>query len=178
MKPLSDFDLSNINNPLSLSIDADQAMNIENSTVTWTDLDGISNFLLNSINREGHFKIYPNENGEDVTEARATANQLFLFYVLWWNNDTGISMENFLIDRITLKDKTATVSAEDISGSKAKVIPVETTHSLYYPNGNNSSSNDAYTYIIKSGDIQMRNTYINNTNRTIQSGSWVDIKTR
>jgi hypothetical protein len=179
MRSLSDSDLSNISNPLSLSINPNQAMNINDSKKTWSDSEGISKFLLYTINLKRNYDIYQNEVSGDTTETQATTRQLYFFYASGFNNDSHISIQNFLIDQITLKDKTTIVSAEDItSPNNIKVTHAESTHSLDYPNGLTKSSNSAYTYMIKSGDIDMRNTYINQTKSIINSGSWVDIKTR
>lgn len=158
-------------------------MDNNDSTITWGDSGGISNFLLNSIKLKSNFNNYLNEDGGYPTETQATTGRFYFFSVLWYNNDNYISIQNFLIDPITLKDKatqdkTTIVSAEDTTGpNNTKATPVETTHSMNYPNGLTNSSNGAYRYIIESGDIKMRDTYINQTKSIINTGSWVDIKT-
>jgi hypothetical protein len=179
MRPLSDFDLSNINNPLSLSINPDQAITINDNSIIWNDSDGISKFLLNSINLERSSYIYLNETGSETIETQTTTSRFHFLYVSWPNNDNFLSIQTFLIDPITLKDKTVLASAEDNIGfNNIKMFPVRTTHGMEYPDSLSTSSNSSYNYIIKSGDIEMRNTYINQTQSIINSGSWVDIKTR
>jgi hypothetical protein len=176
MRSLSDSDLSNIHNPLSLSINPEQAMEINESTVTWSASGSISNILLNSINLKSSFNIYLNEDGGDATEMQAPTGRFHFIYVSWRNNDNYANIHDFLIDP---KDKTTIASAEDNTGPNyIKVTPVQAMYSIEYPNGLTASSNSAYRYIIKSGDIEMRDTYINETKSAINSGSWVDIKTR
>lgn len=93
--------------------------------------------------------------------------------------DSLLGVQKLKIAPISEKDNAALISAEDTNDpNKISVSPPDKNHSMEYPNGLTNSSNGASTYIIKAGDIEMRDTYINQTNSIINSGSWVNIKTR
>ena len=175
MSTLSDSDLSNVSNPLSLSINPDQIMESDNDSLEAVDYSGISKFLLNSIKRGIVFNpdVHDDKNKTRETQAMGTP----LFFVLWDHEESQISIQNFLIDPITLKDNTAMVSAEDITYN-VSATPAKNTHTLAYPDGVMNSSSSPGRYVIKSGNIEMRDTYINQTRSSIQSKSWVDIKSR
>jgi hypothetical protein len=171
MSTLSDSDLSNVSNPLSLSINPDQIMEYKEAT----DYSGISKFLLNTVKHGIVFNPDANEDNNKTWETYAMGAPLF--FVLWDNTQSRISFKNFLIDPITLKDTTAMVSAEDFTNN-VSATRAGNTHSMEYPDGAMNSSSSPSTYIIRSGNIEMRNTYINQTRSNIQPNSWVDIKTR
>ena len=175
MSTLSDSDLSNVSNPPSLSINPDQIMESDNDYLDAVDYSGISKFLLNSIKRGIVFNPEMHEDKNKTRETQAMGTPLF--FVLWDHKENQIIIQNFLIDLITLKDITAMVSAEDITYN-ASATRAENTHSMTYPDGVINSSSSPSRYIIKSGNIEMRDTYINQTKSSIQPNSWVDIKTR
>ncbi len=175
MNTLSDSDLSDISNPLSLSINSEKITESGNDSLEAVDYSGISKFLLNTIKRG---IVFNPDIPEDTTKLWETQEKdTPLFFVLLDSKESQIIIKNFLIDPITLKDTTATDYNEvihiDIRSTQA-----ENTHSIEYPRGAINSSNTSSTYTITSGNTEMRNTYINQTRTTIQPDSWVDIKPR
>jgi hypothetical protein len=175
MSTLSDSDLSNVSNPLSLSINPDQIMESDNTSLEAADYSGISKFLLNTIKQGIVLNPDAHEDNNKTWETYAMGAPLF--FVLWDHKESQIIIKNFLIDPITLKDTTAMVSAEDITNN-VSVPRVGNTHTMVYPDGAMNSSSSPSTYIIRSGNTEMRDTYINQTRSNIQPNSWVDIKTR
>jgi hypothetical protein len=176
MSTLSDSDLSNVSNPLSLSINPDQITEPDNTYLEAVDYSGISKFLLNTIKHGIVFNPVAHEDNNKIWETNAMGVPPF-FFVLWDQKDSQIIIKNFLIDPITLKDTTAKVSAED-NIYNVTATPAGNTRTMYYPDGAVNSSSNSSTYTIRSGNTEMRDTYINQTRSTIQPNSWVDIKTR
>ena len=208
MTPLTETDLSNVSNPLSLSIHPDHIMEINNKTQTWDDSEGHNKLLSTLSGSMIHFDMNLFDDLDVTAERYATNKPFFSFPWFGGNNDILNNVKIFLIDPVTGKNYTElfsedavfnkiqilsinsitwknystiindeTVNAEDTnetySNSQATVTP-----SIAHTNDDTRSSNSPYTYKIMSGNTDMRDTYINKTNTTIQSGSWVDIKTR
>ncbi len=175
MSTLSDSDLSDISNPLSLSINSEKIMESGNDSLEAVDYSGISKFLLNTIKRGIVFNPDIPEDNNKIWETQEKDTPLF--FVLWDSKESQIIIKNFLIDPITLKDTTATEYNEVIY-INVRSTQAENTHSIEYPHGAINSSNTPSTYTITSGNTEMRDTYINQTRSTIQPDSWVDIKPR
>jgi len=82
-------------------------------------------------------------------------------------------------DPITEKDVSSIVVGEE----KAAALPSATSvrfrsYSIEHPDGTRDTSSDSYMYIIRAGDVEMRDTFIQQRSSDIRPGSWVDIKTR
>lgn len=93
--------------------------------------------------------------------------------------DTVANIQKLETDSIKDKDISTGIIAEDTNDTPKIGVPTAgKTYSMEYPEGSKNTSNDSYKYIIKSGDIEMRDTYINRRNSTVIPGSWVDIKPR
>jgi hypothetical protein len=170
MKPISDSDLSNVNSPASLNVYPGQIneMNNNNNSRSYAE-------DLNYDDLKIRFDLHL---FEDVNDNTPNIFSHFL-YISTKNDQSNQNVKIFLIDPITLQDETSLILAEDSFDSyKLRYIQPDITHSISYPLGNTSSSNTPYEYTIRSGNIDMRNTYINNTNTSIMPRSWVDIKTR
>lgn len=168
MSTLSDSNLSDISNPLSLSVNPDQIMESDNSVLEAVDFSGISKFLFNTIKRGIVFDPVAHEDSNKIWETNAMG--VPLFFVQWDNKESQIIIKNFLIDPIALKDTTAKVSAEGTIYNLS-ATPVGNTRTLYFPDGAVNSSNSSSTYTIRSGNTEMRDTYINQRrspfNRTV-----------
>ncbi len=175
MSTLSDSDLSDVSNPLSLSINPDQIMESDTTYLEALDYSGISKFLFNTIKRGIVFNPDTHEDNNRIWETQEMDTPLF--FALWDNNDSQIIIKNFLIDPITLKDITAT-DYDEVIYINVRSPQAGNTYSIEYPHGAINNSNTSGTYTITSGNIEMRDTFINQTRSTIQPNSWVDIKTR
>jgi hypothetical protein len=208
MTPLTESDLSNVSNPLSLSINPEQRINVNNQTNVWDTSDGFNQLLPIPSGLMIHFDLNLFE-GPGAAEEKDTPDKLFSsFSWLWGKKDVLNKVHIFLIDPVTGKNITSsfsdnasitqyqilpsdlitwknyaaiinaeTVSAEDTNGNNINT-QATATPSIAHTNDDTRSSNSPYRYYIMSGNTYMRDTYINKTNTTIQSGSWVDIKTR
>jgi hypothetical protein len=75
------------------------------------------------------------------------------------------------VSAISALDKTS-----DSSGSVK--IPDNRPYSILYPEGMKAESSDPYVFTIKSGDMKMKDTIIQNRGSVVMPGSWVDIKPR
>jgi hypothetical protein len=208
MTPLKESDLSNISNPLSLSINPEQRIKINNKPNAWDDSDGLNQLLPTSSGLMLHFDINLFGDIDETAERYASNKPFSSFTLLWSNNDVFHKVQIFLIDPVTGKNYTTLFSDDDIF-NKYQIFPINSitwknyttiinaetvnaedtnepnsntqatgTPSITHSNIDTSSSNSPYRYNIMSGNADMRDTYINKTNTTIQSGSWVDIKTR
>jgi hypothetical protein len=175
MTPLTESDLSNVSNPLSLNTNSDYMMDINSDAKAWDDSDVISKFLLN-LNRKRNVGLYLDVNNGKTLELQETSKQFSFFSSLSWsNNDIFNKVQLFLVDPITGKNYNTIASSEDthITYSNPQA---ENIHTITYPTYTDSS-NSPYRYMIKSGNIDMRDTYINQTRTNINSGSWLDIRT-
>jgi hypothetical protein len=159
MKPITESDLSNVSSPASLPISSNS-----------------EDLRFNDLKIRFDFQIF--EEDIDVTnKTYVTAKFSHFFLISPKNNISYVSVKNYMLNPITLQDDTLLISAEDsLDPYKLRYTPPEITHSMSYPIGQTNSSNTPYTYIIRSGDIEMRDTYINNTSTNIIPNSWVDIK--
>jgi hypothetical protein len=207
MSPLTETDLSNVSNPLSLSINPEQRIKINNIPNEWDDSDGFNQSSQTSSGLRLHFDITLFEDIDETPKRYATNNPFSSLTLLWSNNNVSNDIHIFLIDPITGKNYTAlfsddatfktyqtftinqiiwrnyitimnaeTVSAEDTNETNSNIKAIGTP-SITHANNDIISSDSPYRYNIMSGDILMRDTYINNWNMTIQAGSWTDIKT-
>ncbi len=208
MTPLTETDLSNVSNPLSLSILPDHIMEINNKTITRNDSEGLNKLLPTSSGLMLHFDMNLFEDLDVTAERYATNKPFFSFPWFGGNNDILNNVQIFLIDPVTGKDWT-TSSFEDAILNRYQIYPINSitckdytiiinaetlnaedtnepnsntqatgTPSITHSNNDTRNSNSPYIYTITSGNTDMRDTFINKTNTTIQSGSWVDIKTR
>jgi hypothetical protein len=211
MTPLTESDLSNVSNPLSLNINPDQIMKINNKTNVWDNSEGLNKSLPTSSGSMFHFDLNLFEDLDETEESYATNKQFSSFPWLGGNDDIN-NVQIFLINPVTGKDWT-TLFSYDASFNNYQIFPLsliiwkdyniiindETINaggvnaegvnqtnsnsqasgspSITHPNNDTQSSNSPYRYNIMSGNIDMRDTYIDNRSTTIQSGSWVDIKT-
>jgi len=175
MSPLSESDLSRINNPLSLNINPHSLVD-DNNTSSVDDNGIISKFLLNSIKLKGNDHVYLFKDNDDQQEI----SKRFSFFPLSVDKDDFRKVQFFFIDPATGKNYMAMINDDDTNDTYNNFsnIKVENTHTMAYPNDYTNSSNNPLTYTIMSGNIEMRKTYINQTKTTIQSGSWLDIKSR
>jgi len=181
MSSLTDDDLSSFSHPLSLNIGSGPTTVQENDTEEPVDYTGISFYLLNAIKHKGLLDLDPQEYPRSILDDQV--EDLPDTFMQGLGNGTEITIQNILIDPITLKDNTklndnnTIISAEEASNSASSSSSLS-SRSMIYPKGSTNSSNTPYTYTIKSGNVEMRNTFINQTRSTIQPNSWVDIKTR
>ena len=200
MTPLTEDDLSVVSNPLSLTINLEQINMTNNKPYADDYFDGLNQLLLISSGLRFHFDIDLFEDPDETVErdafnlfssfswlrANNTLNNVQIFLI---NPVTGKSyttsfsedsvpddIQTRWLNLITWKDYATIINAEDANGH---YIDTKTTltPSMVYPVDYKNTSNDPYRYDIKSGNTDMRDTYINNRNTNIQSGSWVNIKT-
>ncbi|MGO9144920.1 MAG: hypothetical protein ACLQDF_00995 [Desulfomonilia bacterium] len=174
MRLLSESDLSNVNNPFSLSINPNQTTGINKSARAGDDSGGISNYLLNSIDLTNNYDVLYENRGETL-EPRETRN-LFFSLSLLWGNGMFNNLQFFLIDPATGKSYTTIIFGEDTQTTYSNP-QAESTHTMAYPIDYTISLNNPYRYIIMDGTIEMRDTYRSPTTTIINAGSWVDIKT-
>jgi len=175
MRLLSESDLSNVNSPLSLKINSDNMMDINNGAKAWDDSGGISKFLLNSINLTWNVDLYLDKSNGETIETQETGKH-FRSLSLFWGTGMFDNLQFFLIDPVTGKNYTTIVSGEDTQTIYSNP-QAEYTHTIAYPNDYMISSKNPYRYIIMDGNIEMRDTYISPTKTIINSGSWLDIRT-
>ena len=175
MRLLSESDLSNVNNPLSLNINPNQTTGINKSARAGVDSGGISKFLLNSINRTWNVDLYLDRSNGETIEPQETRKH-FSSLSLFWGKGMFDNLQFFLIDPVTGKNYTTIVSGED-SQIAYRNPQVVNTHTMEYPIDYTMSLNNPYRYIIMDGNIEMRDTYRSPATTIINSGSWVDIKT-
>ncbi|HOM29379.1 MAG TPA: hypothetical protein PLS81_07970 [Deltaproteobacteria bacterium] len=77
------------------------------------------------------------------------------------------------------KDIEAIAMPEDVSETEHDVRKInKQSYSIEHPDGSRMEWGDAYRFIIKSGDTEMRDTFIQQRGAEISPGSWVDIKPR
>jgi len=174
MRLLSESDLSNVNNPLSLSINLNQTPGINKSARALDDSGGVSNFLLNSIDPVSNYDIQY-ENGVETIELQETRKHLSPLSLIW-GNGMFKDLQFYLIDPVTGKSYTTIISGEDTQTTYSNP-QVENTHTMAYPIDYTTNLNNSYRYIIMDGNIEMRDTYRSPTTTIINAGSWVDIKT-
>ncbi len=205
MTPLTETDLSNVSNPLSLSINPDRIMEINNKTNLGDDSERFNKLLQTSLSSMIHFDMNLFEDLDETAERYATNKEFYSFPWLEGNNDILYKIPVVLPDPVTwnvwtfedtiLKDSQilsitwksyiATINgqvgqAEDINNAAFSWTQTTDTPTIPYshPKDDTRSSNTPLTYTIMSGNIEMRNTYINDSSSTIQSGSWLNIRTR
>jgi hypothetical protein len=208
MTPLTESDLSNFSNPLSLSIHPERVLDINNNAMVWSDSENYSKLLSTLSGSLIHFDTNMSE-GLDVTAEGQTKNnkpfssfpwlgvnngffnnvQLFLidpvtgkrYYELSTNDSFLNRIQNFSVSSIKWKNYATVMNAETIIPEEFFVSHYNNqtadTPSIAYTDDDTRSSNSPYTYKITSGNIDMRDTFINKTNTTIQSGSWTNIRT-
>jgi hypothetical protein len=208
MTPLTESDLSNVSNPLSLSINPEQRIKVNNQTNVWDNSDGLNQLLPTSSGLMIHFDMNLFEDLDTAVERYSPEKPFSSFTWLWDKKDAFNKVQIFLIDPVTGKNYTAlfsdnvftikylivpadlitwknyititnaeTVNAEETNGNNINT-QATAAPSITYTNDDSRNSTSPYRYYIMSGNTDMRDTYINKTNATIQSGSWVDIKTR
>ena len=175
MTPLTESDMSKVSNPLSLKINSDNMMDINNGAKAWDDSGGISKFLLNSINLTWNVDLYLDKSNGETIETQETGKH-FRSLSLFWGTGMFDNLQFFLIDPVTGKNYTTIISGEDTQKTYSNP-QVENTHSMAYPTDYTTSLNNPYRYIIMDGNIEMRDTYRSPTTTIINAGSWVDIRT-
>ncbi|MGD0822377.1 MAG: hypothetical protein ABSA71_16715 [Desulfomonilia bacterium] len=175
MTPLTESDMSNVSNPLSLMINPDNIMDINNGAKAWDDSGVISKFLLNSINLTWNVDLYLDKSNGETIETQETSKH-FSSLSLLWGNGMFDNLQFFLIDPITGKSYTTIVSGEDTQTTYSNP-QAEITHTMAYPIDYTTSLNNPYRYMIMDGNIEMRDTYRSPTTTIINAGSWVDIRT-
>ena len=198
MSPLTETDLSNVSTPPSISINPDQRIKINNKPNAWDDSDGLNQLSPTSSGLRFQFDINLFEDPDETVERYAF--NLFSSFSWLKGNNTFNDVQIVIIDPATGKSYTELLTEDSISEDiqtasiywnfYTKIINAEDANRYYsnpqvtgkpsmlYPIDHTQSSNDPYTYVIKAGTIDMRDTYIDNKSTTIQSGSWVNIKTR
>jgi hypothetical protein len=88
-------------------------------------------------------------------------------------------IEKLSHDLMLEKSSKGIVSAEETDTPATVNAPQSgTRYSIEHPTTTTNNSDGSYRYIIRSGNIEMRDTYIQQTNSTVNSGSWVDIQPR
>ena len=199
MSPLTETDLSNVSTPLSININPDQRIKINNKPDAWDDSDGLNQLSPISSGLRFHFDINLFEDPDETVE-RYAYNIISPFSWLRVNNNLN-NVQIFLIDPVTGKNYTTlfenansnniqipsinlltwkyyttTINAEDATGYYIYTKTTKTP-SMVYPVDYKNTSNDPYIYDVKSGNTDIRSTYINNWNTTIHSGSMIDINT-
>ncbi|HQI80788.1 MAG TPA: hypothetical protein PLR71_04425 [Deltaproteobacteria bacterium] len=94
-------------------------------------------------------------------------------------NENPSSIEKLSHDLMLEKSPKGIVSAEEAdTPATVNAPPAGTRYSIEHPTGTTNSTDGSYRYVITSGNIEMRDTYIQQTNSTINAGSWVDIRPR
>ena len=198
MTPLTEDDLSVVSNPLSLTINLEQINMTSNKPYADDYFDGLNQLSPISSGLRFHFDINLFEDPDETVERYAF--NLFSSFSWLKGNNTFNDVQIVIIDPATGKSYTELLTEDSISEDiqtasiywnfYTKIINAEDANRYYsnpqvtgkpsmlYPIDHTQSSNDPYTYVIKAGTIDMRDTYIDNKSTTIQSGSWVNIKTR
>ncbi len=88
-------------------------------------------------------------------------------------------IERLSHDLMLEKSSKDIVSAEETDTPvTVNAPPSGTRYSIEHPTGTTNGSDGSYRYIIRSGNIEMRDTYIQQTNSSVNAGSWVDIHPR
>lgn len=82
-------------------------------------------------------------------------------------------------DPITEKDVSSIIVGEDKAEAPPRSTDLKTkAYSIEHPQGNSYTFSPSYRYTIRSGEIEMRETFIQQRSSDIMPGSWVDIKPR
>jgi hypothetical protein len=182
MTSLEDADLSEVSNPQSLSIVREDAVGDPGSSEEIRP--GIlENFYGNSRQKslyslaslEPDKPLDVNESMEnDEAESRYALSSTEL------KRENPQQQRSLLIDQINRKHLKDLVSLEENTDTTINTTAIRemNTRTLAYPEGKRNSSSDIYTYRIYFNNIEMRDTFINQRNTDIRSGSWVDIKVR
>ncbi len=209
MTPLTESDLSNVSNPLSLSINIEQIIKTTNKPNSSDSSESLSQLLPTSSGLMLHFDVNLFEDPDETAERYATNKQFSSFPWLGGNNNILNNVQIFMIDPATGKDWTTlfyedaifnqyqifsinpsfwknyfttingkAVNAEDINNETYNYTQTTDTPTIpySYPKDDTHSSNSPLSYPIMSGNTEMRDTYINNTSTTIQTGSWLNIR--
>jgi len=199
MSPLSEDDLSTFNNPISLSINPERIVR-ENQKINMVDKSELFYHIYINLIRNDHlFNINLFDDQTD-TEERFNSNIPDYFYGSGRYNNVFNNVQIFIIDPLTGKDYTTLsledtssiknqipsfnlntwkdfstiVNAEDVNGNYNNTQSV--TPNLEYQDDYNRTYDGAYIYKIMSGNTEMKDTYIDNRDSIIKSGSWVNIK--
>jgi hypothetical protein len=169
MTLLTENEMSNAGNPFSLNINPNNMMGINNGTKTQDDSGVTSKFSLT-------WNVYLDldENNGETTKTQETSKS-FSFLSLIWGKGNFANLQFFLIDPATGKSYTTMFSDEYTQTTyNNPQAENQNTHTLGYPQ---YYSNDTpYRYIIMSGNIEMRDTFISPNKTAITPNSWLDIK--
>jgi hypothetical protein len=187
MVPLTESDMSNASNPFSLNINIDNMMGLNNGSKTWDDSDVISKFLRNSINLSWNVDLYLDKSNGETIEPQETSKD-FSDPLLCWGQGWFDNLQFFLWDFFSNQFpwinyyttiNAQVVTAEDINDVNYRWNQTTNTPTIQYsyPFNDTYTSNSPYCYIIMSGNTEMRDTYIDNRNTTIQAGSYTNIRT-
>jgi hypothetical protein len=182
MTPLTESDMSSASNPFSLNINIDKMKGINNGSKTWDDSGVISKFNL-----RWNVYLYLDDSNREAIETQETSKD-FSDPLLCWGQGWFDNLKSYLRDLFSnpfalmndyTKINAQVVNAEDINNVTYRWILTGDNPSIpyAYPFNQTRSSNTPYSYIIMSGNTEMRDTYINNTSTTIPAGSYTNIRT-
>jgi hypothetical protein len=159
MSPLTETDLSNVSNPPSLN----------------TNYYNMRDVNHDSYNLKWNVYLDLDESNGETPETQKTSKRISFLSLLWFKSLFD-DLQFYLIDPATGRSYTTIINTEDTHGYYIRP-QVTDTPTMVYPIDYSHSTNGYYNYDIISGNIEMRDTYINNRSTTIHSGSWVNIKT-
>lgn len=182
MSPLSDSDLSDVNNQASLGINHHVMKGTGIGTMVYGDHDGSSTFWQISIDHPSNFDIHIDAEG--VASEETTANpSLFSF------SSGSQGVEGSYIDirkhpfvPITMADLTKLDDDLDDHAPRYTIsdTTVKMTQSIAYPKGFTGSANENDPVVVDlkpDGHTQLRIYYTGEANFSIKPNSWVDVRT-
>lgn len=182
MTSLADADLSEVSNPQSLGILTEAAG--DNAGNSEEPRPGILKKFYKNSRKKSLYSLVSLEINEplDVNESMENdeAENRYILSPTEQRREMQQQQRSLLIDQINgkyLKDLVYSEDNPDITITTGTVRDTN-THTLDYSEGNKNSLSSSYSYRLYFNNTEMRDTFINQRNSDIKSGSWVDIKVR
>lgn len=188
MTPLTESNMSNASNPFSLNTNIDNMMSINIGSKTWGDSSVISKFLLNSINLTWNVDLSLDESNGETIETQETSKD-FSDPLLCWGQGWFDNLQSYILDLFNnplvlinyyTTPNSQVINAEGINDTNSSYRWIQTTNkpsiSYAYPY-DETRIYAPCRYDIMDGNLELRDTYINNTITIIQSGSYTNIRT-
>jgi len=174
MRPMTDHDLSNISNPLSLGVNPDTMANGDRAAVNTGDTGCIVKFLQNGYLRSAYDSMCYQDilaAGEEPLSDRQPFGALY--FILSGEQYEFYSTTDYLKDQRTLRENSGYASTDSPFAPASAEQQSSTRRSIEYPDGRAASSNDPIVVTTR-----LRTYYTNDTSSMVHNNSWVDIKVR
>ncbi len=174
MRPLTELDLSNVSNPLSLSAIPEDMANRDYAAAKDGDAGCIMKFLQNACLRGAFGDLRFRYPGADEEEPLSDIQPFpALYLMLTGEKNEPYSTNDYLKDQRTLKENSAYASTDSPFAAASMEQQSSQKRSIEYPDGRTAISNDPIVVT-----TPLRTYYTNDTSSIVHNKSWVDIKAR